>query len=210
MFKIYAMGVSERKLREKEQLKELILNAARELFFKQGYEKTSIRNIAENIEYSPGIIYHYFKDKNEIFHTLHTEGFSALKKKMTSVSAIADPMSRLKAMGKLYIQFAIENPIIYDLMFMLKAPVEHMISEEVEGWEEGESIFTLLKHTVRDAIVQGYFRGLSVESLTYMILATLHGLVSLKIRKRTNRIKVTEQEQIVMNSYQAFTMLLDR
>jgi len=204
------MGISERKLREKEQLKERILNAARELFFKEGYEKTSIRNIAESIEYSPGIIYHYFKDKNEIFHTLHTEGFKSLKKKMESVIAIADPMGRLKAMGKSYLQFAIENPIIYDLMFMLKAPVEHMISEKVEGWEEGESIFTMLKLTVREAMLQGYFRGLSVEPLTYMILATLHGLVSLKIRKRTNRFQVNESEQIVMNGYQAFSQMLDR
>ncbi|MFD2203084.1 TetR/AcrR family transcriptional regulator [Shivajiella indica] len=204
------MGISERKLREKEQLKELILNAARELFFKQGFEKTSIRNIAESIEYSPGIIYHYFKDKNEIFHTLHTEGFNTLKKKMESVTAIADPMGRLKAMGKQYVQFALENPKIYDLMFMLKAPVEHMVSEEVEGWEEGESIFNLLKLTVREAIMKGYFRGLSAEPLSYMILATLHGLVSLKIRKRTNRIKVNEVDSIVMNSYQAFTLMLDR
>jgi AcrR family transcriptional regulator len=204
------MGVSERKLREKEQLRELILNASRELFFKQGYEKTSIRNIAESIEYSPGIIYHYFKDKNEIFHTLHTEGFKSLKKKMESVSGIADPMSRLKSMGKLYIQFAIENPIIYDLMFMLKAPVEHMVSEKTEGWEEGESIFNLIKNTVREAIMQGYFRGLSVEPLTYLILSSLHGLVSLKIRKRSNRFKVNDSEQIVMNGYQAFSMMLDR
>ena len=51
------MGISDRKEREKEELRERILVAAKTLFLQKGIEKTSIRNIADLIEYSPGIIY---------------------------------------------------------------------------------------------------------------------------------------------------------
>ena len=60
------MGVADRKEREKTEMQKRILDAARVLFLEKGFEKTSIRNIADLIEYSPGTIYLYFKDKNEI------------------------------------------------------------------------------------------------------------------------------------------------
>ncbi len=204
------MGVAERKIREKERLRTLILDSARTLFFRYGYEKTSIRNIADNIEYSPGIIYHYFRDKNEIFHALHNEGFINLKAEMESPAAIADPMGRMKAMGKKYIQFALDNPIVYELMFTLEAPVEHMIQDKAQTWTGGDAIFELLKKCVRECIMMGYFRGQTAEATTYMILATLHGLVSLKISKRSNLINLNEKENLIMNSFMAFSYILDR
>jgi AcrR family transcriptional regulator len=53
------MGISDRKEREKQEMKQLIIDAAMRMFVEDGYEKTSIRNIADKIEYSPGTIYLY-------------------------------------------------------------------------------------------------------------------------------------------------------
>ena len=69
------MGVKERKEREKHDMRELILKAAHQIFVDKSFEEVSIRNIADEIEYSPATIYLYFKDKNEIFYALHTEAF---------------------------------------------------------------------------------------------------------------------------------------
>ena len=57
------MGIKERQVRQKEVLRQDILDAARDLFIEEGYENTSMRKIAERIEYSPTTIYYYFKDK---------------------------------------------------------------------------------------------------------------------------------------------------
>ena len=89
------MGVAERKEREKEVLREQILAAAKTLFLEKGVEKTSIRNIADLIEYSPGSIYHYFKDKDEIFYALHQGGFQQLMSKMLVINDLPNPMDRL-------------------------------------------------------------------------------------------------------------------
>ena len=60
------MGTKERRAREKEQLRRQIIDAARELFVSEGYENVSMRKIADKIEYSPTVIYLYFKDKADL------------------------------------------------------------------------------------------------------------------------------------------------
>ncbi|WP_373524417.1 TetR/AcrR family transcriptional regulator [Aquiflexum sp.] len=204
------MGLVERKIREKEELKDSILKAAKKLFLERGFEKTSIRNIADEIEYSPGIIYHYFKDKNEIFHALHTEGFQELRKRMSILSAIVDPMSRLRAMGKIYLEFGLTNEDMYDLMFIIEAPIDHLETRDDLCWSEGDSSFNQLRITVKECMQKGHFQGHRLEPLSFMIWATVHGMVSLKIRKRVNILEVSEVENIVENSYQSFLMVLDK
>jgi len=71
------VGIQERKRKHKEDLKQLILDAAKKLFMKDGYEATSIRKIAAEIEFSPTTIYLYYKDKAEISHALHQEGLKS-------------------------------------------------------------------------------------------------------------------------------------
>ena len=61
------MGVKERKARQKKFLRQEILDAASELFVKEGYEDVSMRRIAEKIEYSPTAIYVHFRDKQQLF-----------------------------------------------------------------------------------------------------------------------------------------------
>src|SRR5579864_4603435 len=100
------MGSVERRAREKKFLREEILDAARELFLKHGYENVSMRKIADKIEYSPTTIYLYFQDKAEILHTLCEETFSRLSKIMVEIEhGPGDPISRLRQQGVAYIRF---------------------------------------------------------------------------------------------------------
>jgi AcrR family transcriptional regulator len=70
-----AMGIVERRQREKQQMRRQILDTAMDLFIENGYEEVSIRRIADHIEYSPATIYLYFQDKDDILFVLHEEGF---------------------------------------------------------------------------------------------------------------------------------------
>lgn len=103
------MGISERKEREKSEMRELILETALKLFVDKGYDNVSIRKIADVIEYSPGTIYLYFKDKDEIFFELHNQGFVKFYGHQMSIQGIPDVSDRLTAHGRAYLQFAIEN-----------------------------------------------------------------------------------------------------
>ncbi|SDP90493.1 transcriptional regulator, TetR family [Mucilaginibacter sp. OK268] len=72
------MGVTERKEREKTEMRELITAAAMKMFLEDGYAKTSIRGIADAIEYSPGTIYLYFKDKDELLYEIQADAYGRL------------------------------------------------------------------------------------------------------------------------------------
>src|ERR1043166_7043643 len=104
------MGSKQRRAREKEDLREEILDAARSLFVKEGYENVSIRKIAEKIEYAPGTIYLYFRDKAEILARICEETFSKLLRRMDAIRQdTAAPLDKLRRGLRTYIQFGLEN-----------------------------------------------------------------------------------------------------
>ncbi|EMR01985.1 TetR/AcrR family transcriptional regulator [Cesiribacter andamanensis] len=200
------MGTKERKEREREELSGLILAAAREIFLEKGYEQTSIRNIADRIEYSPGTIYLYYKDKDSIFHALQQEGFSRFGQQMMVLQAVADPYERLKAMGRVYLKFAKENPDYYDLMFVIRAPMK--VLDDEECWNEGQNSFNFLVSVVAECKEHGRFACCDPEELAYVIWSTLHGMVTLDIRGRCRVVSDEKREDIEERGFKALLHLL--
>ncbi|ASS48445.1 MAG: TetR family transcriptional regulator [Candidatus Fluviicola riflensis] len=204
------MSSADRKAKKKEELKALILEASMKLFVEKGIEQTTIRNIADAIDYSIGTVYIYFKDKNAIFHALHTQCFAELGVQFRVLYDLNDPMERLKAMGKLYIQYAMDNPDKYDLMFSLKAPMEFLNEIQANEWEEGTASFEVLRTTVQECIMAGHFKGHNLEPLSYLIWGCVHGLCSLEIRARTKGVLLKNPDTIVADGYDEFLKLLDK
>ncbi len=64
------MGIQERRKREKERRRQQIMVAAKRVFVKKGYNRTTMENIAEEAELSAGTLYLYFKSKSELWATL--------------------------------------------------------------------------------------------------------------------------------------------
>ena len=91
------MGVKERRARQKKFLRQEILDAASELFVRDGYENVSMRRIADKIEYSPTTIYIYFKDKAELLEQVCKETFGRLVRRLSKImEQPGDPVERLK------------------------------------------------------------------------------------------------------------------
>jgi AcrR family transcriptional regulator len=209
------MGVAERKERHKEELKKEILEAAKMLFMERGYEATSIRNIAEKIEYSPATIYLHYKDRDEIMHALHQEGFKMLVSYLSVIGTIVDPFERLKAMGRAYIKFAMENPDMYDLIFVLKDPIKHVESCYDENWDEGDRAFDVLHKTVVECQGEGHFKNLEAYGFSFVIWSTMHGMCTLRISGHLDHVaeakKVTEDiDSLVTHTYDTFVSVLER
>ncbi|MCU0400655.1 MAG: TetR/AcrR family transcriptional regulator [Algoriphagus sp.] len=204
------MGVSERKAKEKEELKALILQAAKKLFIEKGIEQTTIRNIASEIEYSVGTVYVYYKDKNDILYDLHSQGFKQLGGEMKVLFSVADPMERMKALGRVYLRFALENPDMYDLMFTRKAPMDFLDSVHKEEWNEGKGTFDVLRATVAQCMDKGYFNGHQLEPLSFAIWSVVHGMASLHISQRIKGVNLPNPQEILMQGYEEFVAILDK
>ena len=114
-----AKGISARREREREALRQRILEAARELFRQQDYSSVTLRKIAERIEYSPTTIYLYFKDKHALVMELIAEGFELLRQRMLTGQS-ADPVETLRRSSLEYLGFSQQEPHYYRLMFQLE------------------------------------------------------------------------------------------
>lgn len=202
------MGISERKVRAKEELRQNIIDAALKIFVVEGYEKTSIRNIADSIEYSPGTIYLHFKDKDELLFAVHEVAFTQFFEAMAPCLLISDIRSRLHQMGHTYIQFAIQNPELYGLMFMDKAPMNCLL--ETDGaWLCGKNLHNLLRDTVAEIGQTHGFSELEIDSYTLSIWSYVHGITSLAIRDRLCVIneKAYELDEMINHS---MALMLDK
>src|SRR5262249_14920679 len=116
------MGTKERQERERVKVRQAILDAARDLFVTHGFERVSIRKIAERIEYSPAAIYSYFPSKDEIFFPLADEGFRLLCGDFLAVPegipAGADVMAEIRFICRHFYEFSCEYPEHFALMFL--------------------------------------------------------------------------------------------
>ena len=193
------MGISERKDREKAEMRKMILNAAMELFIKEGYSGVSIRKIAKKIEYSPGSIYTYFADKDSIFYELHVEGFGILYQKQISTQSVNDPRERLLAQGRAYIEFALENQEYYDIMFIMRESIELICKEEDRDWTHGQRSFELLKRNVAECQAAGMFKNQNIDSVAFLLWSVVHGIASIIIRRGSamKNLNIQDTKQII-------------
>src|SRR5437879_13095551 len=105
------MGVKERRSRQKKFLRQGIVDAASELFVRDGYENVSMRRIADKIEYTPTTIYIYFKNKAELLEQVCTETFDRLVQRLSRIlEQTADPVARLTRAVAAYIAFGVQKP----------------------------------------------------------------------------------------------------
>ncbi|MDF2476358.1 MAG: TetR/AcrR family transcriptional regulator [Massilibacillus sp.] len=201
------MSIAERKQEEKQEMHQRILNAARKIFLEKGYEKTSMRNIANEINYSPGSLYFHFKDKTEIFQELQKEGFTLLLNQLKVLNSVADPFERLKASGRVFIQFAQENKDYYNLMFMVEETVK----------DPTETRFTIAQEAInhmcsmiRDCQQQGKFKEMDADYFTFMVISAMHGICALFCKDRTTSFINKTNEELMENGYACFVALLEK
>ncbi|MCB2167813.1 MAG: TetR/AcrR family transcriptional regulator [Deltaproteobacteria bacterium] len=90
------MGIHERKLREREQRRRQILKAARKVFSSNGFTKTTMEDIAREAELSPGTLYLYFKNKDELYASLSVEVLEHLHERLKRVYIKEAPNSQLR------------------------------------------------------------------------------------------------------------------
>lgn len=210
------MKISEKKAKRKEDVRTLILNAAKKLFIEEGYQATSIRKIASEIGYSPTTIYLYYKDKSDIAYALHREGFALLGVLFSSLITVESPFERLKAIGRTYLRFSFENPDFYELMFMMKEPMDFLDSEsEDECWEEGKRVFDFLVLTIEECQKEGYFPGNDAGHTALQAWVIVHGLCSLHITTHLQKVgeeclSESSSEFLVEAAFKTYVILMEQ
>ena len=168
---------------EKQHLKTLIIDAARDLFIRKGVEAVSMRQIAKQIGYSATSIYLHFTDKDGLLRAICETDCIALASTFEGVMKITNPVERMVALGQAYVDFALSHPNHYRLMFMTPRPAVAIESDDAREHSTEQNAYLLLKTVVTAVYDAKCFRGdlTDVDLIAQTIWAGMHGVCALHI-----------------------------
>jgi AcrR family transcriptional regulator len=178
------MGIKDRHERERADVQERILTAAREIFIAEGYRNVSIRKIAEKIEYSPAALYGYFPGKDDLFFALAEEGFRKLFDFTQSADAEgADPFDAVRQGFLRYYQFSRKHPEYFELMF-----VDRSVPRIGRDWERfafvSEMIGAVCQLIQRATDAGAFPPDTNPEVAFHILWAAVHGPATAMICNR--------------------------
>ncbi len=174
------MKSSARKEKHRQDLKDKILEAARELLISQGVAGLSMRNLAAKVGYSATAIYSYFADKDAVLRALLDADCEALRRAMDDAADEPDPVERLRKMGRAYIEFGFRSPGHYRVLMMTEA-VPGVMDDNPRRGDPAQDAYALLRTAAADCIRAGRLRPefTDTDQTTQLIWAGVHGIVSL-------------------------------
>jgi AcrR family transcriptional regulator len=179
------MSVRDRRARHKQLLRQEILDAARQLLIKEGYDSLSMRRVAERIDYSPTAIYLHFKDKQELVFSLCEESFAKLVHELETLAGeFPDPMVRLRKGMERYVAFGLKNPNHYLPAFVLPPPADLDVKRQqamLSPESSGMRALATLRDTIADGVRAKQLRKVDPDVAARATWAALHGITSLLI-----------------------------
>jgi len=192
------MGRKERRLREQQEIKQSILDAAREIAQAEGWRNVTMRKIAERIEYSHAAIYDYFENKDVLLLELVHEGFRLMQVEIEVALAEAhDPVETLRLIGRGYLTFAWHYPELYRVMYGLDGVT--FTSSRPE--EEGEQVENVVAAAIKSVLESRNWSINHLAERVNILWSAAHGLVTLTMADRI-RGGQTEAMQLLDRAFQ--------
>ena len=142
---------------ERQQLRTLIIDSARELFFSRGVNAVTMREIAKRIDYSATSIYHHFEDKESLIRAICDTDFLALASSLKAILQLPHPVERMRVLDSGYAAFALSHPNHYRLMFITEhPPIDPALLSLKQNNAEQDAHFQL-KSVMNEVYDAGYF-----------------------------------------------------
>jgi AcrR family transcriptional regulator len=176
------MGVQEKRNKYKEEFRREILNSARDLFLAVGYEKFSMRRLAEKIDYSPTTIYHYFRNKDDLLLAICEEVAEQFLARMRYIRSVQrKPYEALRQAMLYLMEFAFENPHQYKVFFLTRPNVYGRQEEFMKRESMARASYLEFREMVEACIEAGELRHMDIEVLTQVLAAAPHGLITMTL-----------------------------
>ena len=163
-------------------LRQALLDAGLELLAERGVDGFTLREVARRAGVSHAAPYHHFSDRGALVGAIVAESFELLGSALGDASAAAgaDPLDRLGAMGRAYVDFALDHPQRYRLMFRSDLSRSGDSEAATDADAAGGRAFATLMNAVQEAADRGLLReGTDAGAAAIAAWASVHGLASL-------------------------------
>lgn len=172
------MGITERKERQRKEVRDSILQSAWQLVNEEGWQNLSIRRIADAIEYSVPVVYDHFENKEAILSEFNRRGFKILGDKLKEAKEQQKkPSQQLEAIAIAYWDFAFTNKEYYQLMYGLGMPT----CESLTKVPELTAFIGVIHNTIEEIINNGKQPETDTWMKVHSFWSMIHGLVSINL-----------------------------
>jgi AcrR family transcriptional regulator len=160
------------------ETRAILLGAGATILSEEGPLALTVRRVAASVGASTKMIYTHFGGKDGLFEALYLHSFAAFTRALESEAGVPDPLLRVRKMAAAYRAFALGEPSLYAVMFGdLGRAWEAPIDSRRQAWRS----FETLRDAIRASLPQE--KAKDASRVTYLLWATMHGVVSLELRK---------------------------
>lgn len=156
--------------------------AGRRLLDKEGAEAVTMRRVAKAVGITPMAIYRHYRDRTALLNALADEGFEELAAQLTGKRFSSSIEQRLTKMGEIYLEHALQNPRLFELMFLKPREGARRYPRDFKAGASPSA--NLMAEAVRKGMESGYFREDDVWEIVFEMGALSHGLIMLYLGGR--------------------------
>lgn len=188
------MAFEDRRERERSARRQLIITTARKVAEAEGWDAVTTRRLSTEIEYSQPVLYKHFAGMEQIADAIAVDGFGELAEVIKSArSGAGAPADALTRIAHAYLDFARDHPAVYDAMFT-RATNLRFASPDTPA--QLAAAFSELHHAVALAA-----DGRDPDTLTEVLWAALHGLVTLSRAGRLRPDRDSDRVQLLVDQF---------
>jgi len=202
-----SVDIEDKKAQLVHRREEEILAAAKRIFAQNGFRRTKIDQLAEELNVGKGTIYRYFKDKKSLFLAVFEQGMAQLQEKFrVNVHPITDPQAKVAAAVRTYFEFFENDRQLIEILMQVRS----------EFKDDYRRVFLALysdyivriQENLHNGVKMGVFRELDVEKTAEAMSAALQGVLqSFYVREFGPEIETSNPEKLT-NRTEAVTALL--
>jgi AcrR family transcriptional regulator len=159
-----------------------IATAARRLLDREGAEAVTMRRVAEAVGITPMAVYRHYPDRAGLLNALANEGFEELARRLATPRSSVDIERRLTKMADIYLEHALENPRLFELMFLKPREGARRYPRDFKLGDSPTA--NLLAEVIREGVDSGYLRKDDTWEIVFEIGALSHGLILLYLGGR--------------------------
>jgi AcrR family transcriptional regulator len=159
-----------------------IATAARRLLDKEGADAVTMRRVASAVGITPMAVYRHYPNRAGLLNALADAGFDELAARLAEVRSVGDLEKRLTNILNIYLEHALQNPRLFELMFMTRREGARRYPQDFKAGRSPTA--NPMAELIREGMATGYFRKDDAWEIIFEMGALLQGLVMLYLGGR--------------------------
>ena len=206
------MSTADRRQEEKEQRRNDIIDAAEVVFAQKGVDKATMADVAKEARLSRGLIYFYFKDKDDLYLAIMLRATQALHAFFEmAVASEESGFDKVRAMGRAYVNFSIQKPDYFHAMADFEArniDAANPQQNEAECLLEGNKLLEMMTAVIVEGMQDGSIRQDIGDPLQAAISlwGFTHGVIQIRANKEQMFAHLYQMDSNELMN-QAFSMM---